>query len=401
MFAADGELDDETSKAVAADLERFRLTVVASTPECGAVLSVRRESVPIGWRSRPDLLSGDPRFASGYLRLPPSISAENKSPGPETLGATHAGYPRMDARPSDVGTRKESRPVHVQRNGSASPSASKTPRSPSIRSRSVPARFHRHRDTDRSPAPRTVHDARMPPTPASESESASASARTVTPSGPMLSAQAASSSLQRNPSLAGSSARRAVERRGTKHVKSSSTPSAANAGVNGATSSTRPTGRQLGVDAVDGRLVRLAPAPHRQRRRPRHERPALQVGRCRLERRDQSEIPRLEPVGQLIVLGPAADDLFEPPGADLGARVGHVAGGPAVDAAEVADHVASHPVGARRHRRVGRHHAHRGRHARAFLAQHFDGRDLHGHEAQLGRRSFGGPSRRQRRQRCR
>ena len=72
--------------------------------------------------------------------------------------------------------------------------------------------------------PRTVHAASVAPAPALEGQ-----ALVATPLVSIRNSQAASSSVHATPSVVGDSARKEVERRGTKQVNSSSAPSAAKA----------------------------------------------------------------------------------------------------------------------------------------------------------------------------
>ena len=185
----------------------------------------------------------------------------------------------------------------------------------------------------------------------------------------MRSSQAASASVQRTASEAGVPERSDEERRVTKHDSSSSTPSAAKGAANGGD---RRAGRQLGVDPVDGRLVRLAAGPHGEGRRRPQERPALEVGGRGGQRVRQGGASLREPRRQLGVGRPRAHDLVQLDVPQLGARPGDVARGPAVHAAHVPHQVAHDPLGARRHRGVGARGGHGGGHARALGAQRLD-----------------------------
>ena len=121
----------------------------------------------------------------------------------------------------------------------------------------------------------------------------------VTPSSSRCSVQTASTSRQRTAMVVGCSVRNVVERRGTKPVSSSSTPSAAKGGANGLAAlpaASSASTRWIAVSCA-WRRAHMASGDGAGRKRP-----ALEVGRGGAERGDERGAAPAQPVGQLGVL---------------------------------------------------------------------------------------------------
>ena len=97
---------------------------------------------------------------------------------------------------------------------------------------------------------------------------------------------------------------------------------------------------------MDRSLVRLAPCPHGKRRWCIEECEPLAILRRSLQRRHQRSMAEPKPLDDHIVCGPGPDDVSQIHVPRLDAVSGDVPGGPAMDAAGVADEVPHGPAGA-------------------------------------------------------
>ncbi len=185
----------------------------------------------------PDCRFSDPRDHAEADVARPELTARLGGAGQEAhvavgLDAEHHRLGHLLAVRAPPGARAHAGRTGRLRNSRSSATArllgcaSSTPRSPSIRSRSAAV----------APPQREVQSPRRSLHRCTFCRPRPLLFSTVIPSGPTVSAQDASSSVQTRARVARSSARILDARNGTKHVSSSSTPSAAKAGAKGATS---------------------------------------------------------------------------------------------------------------------------------------------------------------------